>query len=184
MIIIDCAVVAVLILVALFVYAETRTNSPGGPQTPTSYAIQGITAFKSGNLPLAESLFKKEIAAAGSVKSKEGLGYYNLGTVAVRLQGVNQGIKDYQTAISLSPRFPVAWMTLAITEASIHNTTLALEDYNSVLAFDPNLPQGLFNSGVILYDQGSKAEGIARIDKAIQLQPTLSSQLPKNINLS
>jgi tetratricopeptide (TPR) repeat protein len=184
MIIIDCAVVALLILVALFIYAETRTNAPGGTQSPNNYAVQGIAAFKSGNLPLAESLFKKEISAAGTSKSEQGLGYYNLGTVAVRLHGVTQGLKDYQLAVSLSPRFPVAWMTLAITEASVHNLKAALADYNSVLAFDPTLAQGLFNSGIILYDQGSKSEGITRINKAIHLQPTLSSQLPKNINLS
>ncbi len=103
MIIIDCAVVAVIILVALFVYAETRTSSPGGAQTPNSYAVQGIAAFKSGNLPLAGELFKKEISAAGSAKTQKGLGYYNLGTVAVRLNGVKEGLKDYQLAVSLSP---------------------------------------------------------------------------------
>lgn len=184
MIIIDCGVAAVLIIVAFFIYAETRSSSPGAPgQSAQSYAIEGVTAFKAGEFTLAQRLFSDEIHASGNSVNARAIGLYNLGTVMARLNHVNLAIGDYRLAVKYTPNFARAWITLASTEASLKNDTLALSDYNDYLAIDPSNPVALLNSGVLLYDGGQKTTGVTRIKEALRLEPALSSQVPTSINL-
>ena len=185
MIIIDCSVAAVLLIVALFIYAETRGTSPGAPgQSAQSYALEGVTAFKAGEFSLAQKLFADEIHASGKSANARAIGLYNLGTALARLNHVNLAIGDYQLAVKYVPNFSRAWITLASTEASLRNDALALTDYNDYLAIDPSNPLALLNSGVLLYDGGQKIDGVMRIKKALSLEHSLSSQVPTSINLN
>lgn len=177
--------IIVAILLGIFIYEETKSTTPGSTgQTPKTLAVEGIAAFKSGDLTLAKELFTQELAASGGSTNEKSIAEYNLGTVAVRKQGVSIGLKYYQEAVTLNPKFALAWLNIGVAEGSLGNGSAALTAYNALLNLDPTNIEGLYNSGIILYDTGKKAEGLTRLKAAIEKQPTLIANLPKNIKLS
>lgn len=168
---------------AVFIYEQTTVSVPGtGASSASGLAIQGITAFKAGHYRLAERLFTEEIRAAKSDNARA-VGYYNLGTVMGRTHRVAESVTDYETAVRLASRFALAWMNLGIAEGALNKPSSALQAYNKLLALEPTNVQGLFNSGLILYHQGDKTNGVTRIKRAIQLRPSLAHAVPSWVNL-
>ncbi len=177
--------VIVVILLGIFIYEETKSTAPGtGNESSKTLAIEGIAAFKSGDLNLAKELFRQELAASGASNNQKSIADYNLGTVAVRQQGIAIGIKDYEKAVALNPNFALAWLNVGVSQGSLGKSAAALNAYDELLKLQPTNLEGLYNSGIILYDTGKKTEGLARLKVAIEQKPSLAASLPKNIKLN
>lgn len=174
---------ALVVVVGGIIYVSSGNSGGSGSAQAKVLAQEGIVAFKAGQYGLAAQLFDQEIQAAGGDAGSKAVGYYNLGSVLIRQRQTAQARDYFSQATSLSPSFALAWMNLAMSERALGHTADALVAYNKLLVLQPTNAQGLFGSGVIMYEQGQHTAGIYRIKAALKLQANLIASLPKSIKL-
>jgi predicted Zn-dependent protease len=89
--------------------------------------LQGIAAYKQGNLQEAESLFK----AILEVQPKHSYASHNLGHIAVSINQPGRALPFFKSAIEVNPKIEQFWISYIetlITERQFENAEQALKE--------------------------------------------------------
>jgi Tfp pilus assembly protein PilF len=150
-------------------------SSPASPaQAATTLVTQGLKAQLSGDLATAASDYQQAIHLDGSNM----VAHYDLGTVFDQQRSTAAAVTQYQAALVINPTFPDALFNLAVDTAGT-NPLSATVLYSKVVALQPTFAAAWLNLGFTLMTEGQAAQAKADWAKAIALDPTLASRLPK-----
>ena len=143
-------------------------------QAATTLVTQGLKAQLSGDLATAASHYQQAIHLDGSNM----VAHYDLGTVYDEQRSSAAAITEYQAALVIDPTFPDALFNLAVDTAGTNPQSAAVL-YSRVLSLQPKYAAAWLNLGFALMTQGDGVHAKADWAKAIELDPTLASRLPK-----
>ena len=82
-----------------------------------------------------------------------------------------QSLADYDQALKLAPKLPVAWSEKGFARLRMHQYAMAIADYSNALTLDPKTAYSWFGRGIARIDQGDKADGAKDLAAARQLDP-------------
>lgn len=165
-------------LAAIALFAAACSSSPSTPSSEANSLIsQGLAAESHNQVQQAVSDFNQ--AAAKNPSSA--IPYYDLGVVyQEKLSEPAQAQSEYSKATLADSTYRPALFNLAILETA-SNPGNAINLYNQLLKLNPNDANVLFNLGLLLIAQNQAATGHADLKKAISLDPSLASRVPKGI---
>jgi tetratricopeptide (TPR) repeat protein len=150
-------------------------SSPASPaQAATTLVTQGLKAQLSGDLATAASDYQQAIHLDGSNM----VAHYDLGTVYDQQRSSAQAVSEYQAALIIDPSFPDALFNLAVDTAGTNPQSASIL-YSKVVSLQPNFAAAWLNLGFALMTEGNGAQAKADWAKAIALDPSLGSRLPK-----
>lgn len=101
------------------------------------------------------------------------MAYTNRGIAQGNLGRTVKAIADFDEAIRLDPRSPLAVYNRGNAYLDLNKLDLALADYSSAIANDPDFALAYYNRGVVLEIKGERAACIADYRKALDLDPGL-----------
>jgi cytochrome c-type biogenesis protein CcmH/NrfG len=168
-----------LALAAIALIAAACSSSPSSnPSSEAGSLIsQGLTAESHGQVRQAVNDFNEAVAKNPS----SAVPYYDLGVVyQERLNDPSLAQSEYNKATLADSSYKPALFNLAILETS-SDPQGAINLYNELLKLNPNDPNVLFNLGLLLIAQNQSLTGHADLKKAISLDPSLASRVPKGI---
>ena len=171
--------IATLVLVALGA-AACSSSPPSASTKPISankLVEQGLNAESLGQIDQAIADFKQAIATS----PKNVYAYYDLGVIyQQQVNDPSLAATWYRRALNANPSYTPAIFNLAILETpSDPQSAVAL--YQRILAIKPNDADTNFNLGLLLISQNQVTQGKADLSKAISLDPSLASRVPKGI---
>jgi tetratricopeptide (TPR) repeat protein len=143
-------------------------------QAATTLVTQGLKAQLSGDLATAASDYQQAIHLDGSSM----VAHYDLGTVYDQQRSSAQAVSEYQAALVIDPSFPDALFNLAVDTAGSNPESASIL-YSRVVSLQPSYAAAWLNLGFALMTQGDGVQAKADWAKAIALDPTLASRLPK-----
>jgi tetratricopeptide (TPR) repeat protein len=143
-------------------------------QAATTLVTQGLKAQLSGDLATAASDYQQAIHLDGSSM----VAHYDLGTVYDQQRSSAQAVSEYQAALVIDPSFPDALFNLAVDTAGSNPESASIL-YSRVVSLQPSYAAAWLNLGFALMTQGDLVQAKADWAKAIALDPTLASRLPK-----
>jgi tetratricopeptide (TPR) repeat protein len=158
----------------LVLIAACGSSSATPAQGAAALVTQGLKAQLSGDLATAASDYQQAIHLDGSSM----VAHYDLGTVYDEQRNSAQAITEYQAALVIDPTFPDALFNLAVDTAGT-NPQSASVLYSRVVSLQPNYAAAWLNLGFALMTQGDGVQARKDWAKAIALDPTLASRLPK-----
>lgn len=166
-----------LILMLAFAGSCGLVKSPG--EAAAESLQKGVEAHNAGRIDEAIRLYYETL----SREPKSMLAFHNLGQIA-RAQNrafVAQGY--YQQALEIDGNFAPSLFGLAVIRSGQAGVPpqepIAL--YRAVIAVEPNNAAAHYNLGLLLRVIGQVAEGEAEIQKARQLDPSLTAPGPAPI---
>jgi tetratricopeptide (TPR) repeat protein len=169
--------VSTVLLIALMASAcGSGGSSPSS--TADSKISAGISAESRGQYQEALTDYNEAIAA----NPTNAIAYYDLGALyQEHLNEPNKAAAEYNKAMLAKPDYRLAMFNLAILDTP-HSPLDAIALYKQILQFDPNDANTLFNLGLLLVGQSqSTAQGQSYLSKAISLDPSLASRVPKGV---
>jgi len=149
-------------------------DKPSAASKASSLIQDGVTAGREGNSAAALADYQ----AAVTADPLSAIAYYDLGVAYGERDDVDQARTSFQKALLINPRYKSALFDLAVLDTPTEPTT-AETLYRQLDDLYPNSPNALFNLGLLLDHLGNKAGGAAAIAKAVALEPSLASRLPK-----
>jgi tetratricopeptide (TPR) repeat protein len=150
-------------------------GSQGTPaQSATGLVTQGLKAELGGDLTTAESDYRQAIA----LDANNDIAHFDLGTVYDEQRNTTQAVEEYQTALVIAPNFTDALFNLAVDTAG-SDAPSAMELYSKVVALQPSFAAAWLNLGFALESQGNTTAAKADWAKAVALEPSLASRIPK-----
>lgn len=166
-------------LVAIAVVGAACSSSPSASSSASSFIAQGLSAESSGQTQQAINDFHSAV----SKDPTNAISYYDLGVLyQQRLNQPGQASDEYNKALLANPNYKPALFNLAILDTSTSPQS-AISLYNQLLKIDANDANVNFNLGLLLYDEGQTAQGILHLQKAIVLDPSLRTRVPKNVSV-
>lgn len=183
----SAACVCALLVLALGISAcgsdssdSTTTSTLSAVQEANNLVEQGLHAASIGQTQTAIADFQ----AAISKDPANPLPYYDLGVIYQEtLKNPTLAAEYYNKAILADPTDKPAIYNLAILETP-RNPGEAINLYYQILKIDPKDADSLFNVGLLLVkNRATAATGRTDLLKAIALDPSLRSRVPKNVKL-
>ena len=146
----------------------------GTPPTAQSLVSQGLKAQLAGDESTAESTYQQAI----KLDPNNAVAHYNLGTVYDRQGNTSQAVTEYTATLVISPTFTDALFNLAVDTAT-SDPAGAQRLYLRVLALQPTFAAAWLNLGFIVQGEGKLADAKADWAKAVALDASLASHVPK-----
>jgi Tfp pilus assembly protein PilF len=140
----------------------------------TSLITQGLKAQLSGNTATAKSDYLQAI----HLSPNNDIAHFDLGTVYDQQRSTALAEQEYQLALVIAPNFTNALFNLAVDTAGTNPPSAALL-YSKVLTLQPKFAAAWLNLGFTLLAEGKVSLAHADWAKAILLDPSLASRLPK-----
>jgi Tfp pilus assembly protein PilF len=166
-----------LIVVALAATACSDKPATTPAQTAGQLITQGLKEGTAGNTQQALTDFQK----AASEDPTDTYAYYDEGVIyQTKLSETSEAAAAYQKALLANSTYKPALFNLAIID-TMTDPTEAISLYQQILMANPSDANTLFNLGLILIGQNQPVPGHADLSKAIMLEPTLASRVPKGI---
>lgn len=105
--------------------------------------------------------------------------HFKLGMVFMKQENYVAAIESYENVIELSPEFPDTFFNLGFISAVTKDYTKAEQMYARVVELSPYyLDEALFNLALVQNKLGKKAESLANLEQAIQVNP--NNELAQN----
>jgi tetratricopeptide (TPR) repeat protein len=164
---------AALAIGPLFLLAACGSQSES-PTTATSLVTQGLKAQLSSDPATAEQDYRQAI----QLDPNNDIAHFDLGTVYDEQGQKAQAEQEYQLALVIAPNFTDALFNLAVDTAG-SNAPSAEELYSKVVSIDPGFAAAWLNLGFTLSSQGKLAEAKVDWAKAVAIEPTLATRIPK-----
>ena len=151
-----------------------------GTASPLAEEALLLEAAKNPKLPTQSywDSFKRKLRTRPLIPDT----YHSLNKLMTERAGGNTGIdaqqlaEAYAIAVERSPtRQDLRAEYAELAGGVLHDTPLAIAQWQQTLALDKNLPQYAPQLAGYLLEQGRAAEALAVIDKAMALQPALRS---------
>ncbi len=104
-------------------------------------------------------------------KYPEAYTYNNRGNSKSDLEDKKGAIADYNLAIALNPKYPMAYNNRGSAKSDLRDTDGAIADYNLAIELNPKYAMPYINRGIIKSTLGKKKDAIVDFDRAIALNP-------------
>jgi tetratricopeptide (TPR) repeat protein len=153
-------------------------TSGNSNKTANQLVSAGLAAEKAGNTDEAVADYKAAVAK----DSNNVYAHYDLGYIYQERGDSAAAATEYRKALLINPKFVRALYNMGVLEGS-SDPALAISYYEQDLALEPRNAAANFNLGVLLYKQGQTAQGVADIETALRLEPSLSADLPAGITV-
>lgn len=127
----------------------------------------GVALFQHGYLDAAEQSFRQVVA----VNPGDADAYYNLGTLNLRRNRLQEAHDFLQQSLSLRPNYPEAWNNLGMIAAQRAQSVEAVRDFQQSLELRPNYGTALLNLGNVYRQQRDYARAGDYLGRALSLQP-------------
>lgn len=150
-------------------------SSKSGGEKAADAVTAGLAAHVAGRLDDAEKEYRKALDADANNTSAR----YNLGLIAQTRGDAAAAELEYRAVLAIDPRFAPALFNLAILRTAAGSFDEAIALYRRTIAVNTNDANAHLNLGFALQQQGKKAEGQAELNRAVQLNPALSSRIPQ-----
>ena len=132
------------------------------------HALQSAMAHhQTGNLGLAESLYKQVLQAAPNQPDALHL----LGLVAKQKGDLKTAAQLMRKALNYNPNYVEAYVNLGATLQEQEQFEAAADCYRKAIALRPNYAEAYSNLGVVLKTQDSVTEAAESFIRAIELNP-------------
>jgi tetratricopeptide (TPR) repeat protein len=127
----------------------------------------GVALFQHGYLDAAAASFEQVIAQ----KPDDPEAYYNLGTLHLRQNSLQQARQYLEQTLKLRPNYPEAWNNLGMIAAQQGQAEEAARDFQQSISLRPNYATALLNLGNLYRRQGQVGEAQTQLNRALEIQP-------------
>jgi tetratricopeptide (TPR) repeat protein len=160
-----------LVLVALLLAACGDDES--GAARASDLVQQGLAAHRDDRLDDARALYARAIDADDRNK----YAYYNLGLVEQSTGHPATAERRYREAVAIDPNFAAALFNLAILRTQAGASAEAVNLYQRVTTLQDDNAAAHLNLGLLLGQLGRATEAAQELDRAVELDPGLASQV-------
>ena len=127
----------------------------------------GVALFQHGYLNAAAAAFEQVIAQ----KPDDPEAYYNLGTLHLRQNDLQQARQYMEQTLKLRPNYPEAWNNLGMIAAQQGQAEEAVRNFQQSIDQRPNYAIALLNLGNLYRRQGASGEAQTLLQRALEIQP-------------
>lgn len=127
----------------------------------------GVALFQHGYLDAAEASFREVITQ----KPDDAEAYYNLGTLNLRRNDLQQAGQYLERTVKLRPDYPEAWNNLGMIAAQQGQPDEAIRNFRQSLTLRPNYAIALLNLGNLYRRQGAFDKAQPLLSRALALNP-------------
>jgi tetratricopeptide (TPR) repeat protein len=127
----------------------------------------GVAMYQHGYFEQAAASFRQVIAA----KPNNADAYYNLGTLMLRTNRLNEARDYLEQTLKLQPNYPEAWNNLGMMAAQQGHPDQAVQDFQRSLALRPTYATAYLNLGNVYRRQKSFDKAEESLARARALQP-------------
>jgi Flp pilus assembly protein TadD/peroxiredoxin len=127
----------------------------------------GVALFQHGYLDAAATSFEQVIAQ----KPDDPEAYYNLGTLHLRRNDLQQARQYIEQTLKLRSNYPEAWNNLGMIAAQQGQPDEAVRDFQQSLSQRPNYAIALLNLGNLYRRQGAFDKAQSLLNRALEIQP-------------
>jgi len=127
----------------------------------------GVALFQHGYLDAAAAAFEQVIAR----KPDNPEAFYNLGTLHLRQNNLQQARQYIEQTLKLRPNYPEAWNNLGMIAAQQGQPDEAVRDFQESLSQRPNYAIALLNLGNLYRRQGAFDKAQTLLSRALEIQP-------------
>jgi tetratricopeptide (TPR) repeat protein len=127
----------------------------------------GVAFFQHGYLDAAAASFKQVIAE----HPKNPEAYYNLGTLNLRRNDLQQARQYLEQTVKLRAVYPEAWNNLGMIAAQQGQAEEAIRNFQQSLSQRPNYAIALLNLGNLYRRQGAFDKAQTLLDRAHEIEP-------------
>jgi tetratricopeptide (TPR) repeat protein/peroxiredoxin len=127
----------------------------------------GVALFQHGYLDAAAASFKQVIAT----KPDNAEAHYNLGTLYLQRNDLQQARQFLETTVRLRPDYPEAWNNLGMIAAQQGRTDDAVHNFEESLRLRPHFPIALVNLGNLYRRLGKTDQALDLLSSALESQP-------------
>jgi len=92
----------------------------------------------------------------------------NIGGYSIRVDDLDEAVRNLELAIALAPRWAPAWVNLGVARARLDNKTGAFEAFQRALEIEPGNSSALVNLAKIFREQGRTEEADTAIRAAAE----------------
>ena len=127
----------------------------------------GVALFQHGYLDAAAESFQQVIAE----KPNDAEAYYNLGTLNLRRNDLQQARQYLEQTVKLRPEYPEAWNNLGMIAAQQGQAEEAIRNFQESLRQRPNFAIALLNLGNLYRRGGRFDQAQMYLKRALEIQP-------------
>jgi Flp pilus assembly protein TadD/peroxiredoxin len=127
----------------------------------------GVALFQHGYLDAAAAAFEQVIAQ----KPDDPEAYYNLGTLHLRQNSLQQARQYLEQTLKLRPNYPEAWNNLGMIAAQQGQADEAVRDFQQSISLRPNYATAMLNLGNLYRRHGQIGEAQTQLSRALEMQP-------------
>jgi tetratricopeptide (TPR) repeat protein len=127
----------------------------------------GVALFQHGYLDAAAASFEQVIAQ----KPDNAEAYYNLGTLHLRQNNLQQARQYIEQTLKLRANYPEAWNNLGMIAAQQGQADEAVQAFQQSLSERPNYAIALLNLGNLYRRQGAFDKAQTLLSSALEIQP-------------
>jgi tetratricopeptide (TPR) repeat protein len=127
----------------------------------------GVALFQHGYLDAAAASFEQVIAQ----KPDDPEAYYNLGTLHLRRNDLQQARQYIEQTLKLRPKYPEAWNNLGMIAAQQGQPEEAVRDFQQSLSQRPDYAVALLNLGNLYRRQDAFDKAQTFLQRALAIQP-------------
>jgi tetratricopeptide (TPR) repeat protein len=127
----------------------------------------GVAFFQHGYLDAAAESFQQVIAE----KPNDAEAYYNLGTLNLRKNDLQQARQYLVQAVRLRPEYPEAWNNLGMIAAQQGQAEEAIRNFQECLRLRPNYAIALLNLGNLYRRGGAFDQAQGFLKQALEIEP-------------
>jgi tetratricopeptide (TPR) repeat protein len=166
---------AVAVLITELALSAACSTKKSDAELASEALTKGLAAHQAGNLAEAAADYRQVLVHDPNSKQA----YYNLGLIDQTNGSLASAESNYALALSIDPTYVPALYNLAIVKTAEDEIDAAIELYRTAIEVDPKYAAAHLNLGFALIDAGEKREGNAELAKAVKLDPSLASRIPK-----
>jgi Flp pilus assembly protein TadD/peroxiredoxin len=127
----------------------------------------GVALFQHGYLDAAAASFQQVIVE----KPDNAEAYYNLGTLNLRRNELQQARQYLEQTVKLRPNYPEAWNNLGMIAAQQGQAAEAVRNFQQSITLRPNYAIALLNLGNFYRRQGVFDKAQVLLNRAQEIQP-------------
>jgi Tfp pilus assembly protein PilF len=164
-----------VLAISTFAVLLVACGAPGASKvSATSLITQGLKAQLSGDASTAKSDYLQAI----HLSPNNDIAHFDLGTVYDQQRSTVLAEEEYQLALVIAPNFTNALFNLAVDTAGSNPPSAELL-YTKVVTLQPKFAAAWLNLGFAVLAEGKTIAAQTDWAKAILLDPSLASRLPK-----
>ncbi len=133
-----------------------------------------VAAHLSGRPEASLAAYQRALAHPGRRPAERALIHLNQGVLLHHLGSLGQAIKEYQSALALSPDWSKAYFNLGVAYEELGRYDQALTAYRRALSRRPKLALALYNLGNLFYRRKDYLLAEAAYDQALQVDGRLA----------